>query len=117
MMKGTKKYPKVKVLEHGKEYISPDFAPICPECGSENCRLAWDCGLKTKGSWDYTGVIYSTRVYFQEYVCRDCECRFRVDEGRKIEVNRLAIIAILVSVLGIASIIVAIVIGAIHGGS
>lgn len=51
MMKESKKYPKVKVLEHGKEYISPDFAPICPECGSENCRLAWDCGLKTKGSW------------------------------------------------------------------
>lgn len=62
-------------------------------------------------------MIYSTRVYFQEYVCRDCECRFRVDEGRKIEVDWGAIIAILVSLLGIASIIVAIVIGAIDSGS
>lgn len=31
MMKFKKNYPKVSVLEHGEEYISPDFAPICPE--------------------------------------------------------------------------------------
>lgn len=48
MMKFKKNYPKVSVLEHGGEYISPDFAPICPECGSENCRLALNFGREKR---------------------------------------------------------------------
>lgn len=36
MMKFKKNYPKVSVLEHGGEYISPDFAPICPEFWARN---------------------------------------------------------------------------------
>ncbi len=115
-MKFKKNYPKVSVLEHGGEYISPDFAPICPECGSENCRLALNFGRETKGSWGHTGVIYSTRIYYKEYTCRGCSCRFRVDEGRKIEVDWWAIIAILVSVLGVASLIILGIYAALNGG-
>ena len=108
-MKFKKNRPKVNVLEHGDVYISPDFAPICPECWSEKCRIWRDCGLETKGSWCHIGPIYSNREYYKEYVCHDCKCRFRVDEGRKIEVNWLAIFEILVSVLAVASVIAAIV--------
>lgn len=110
-MKFKKNYPKVNILEHGKEYISPDFAPICPECGSENCRLALNFGRGTSGSWGHTGAIYSTRIYYKEYVCRGCECRFRIDEGRKVEIDWWVIFAILVSVLVAAFGIAVVVIG------
>lgn len=88
----------MNILEHGKEYISPDFAPICPECGSENCRCVRNCGCETQGSWGHSGAIYDVREYFKEYVCRNCECRFRVDEGRKIEIDWWAILVVLVAV-------------------
>lgn len=104
-MKFKKNRPKVNVLEHGDMYISPDFAPICPECGSEDCQIFRDCGLETSGSWGHIGPIYSTREYYKEYVCCDCKCRFRIDEGRKIEVVWWDIFTILVAVLGFASII------------
>ena len=110
-MKDVKKYPKVKVLEHGEECISPDFVPICPECGSENCRLALNFGRKTQGSWGYSGAIYDVREYFKEYVCRNCECRFRVDEGRKIEIDWWAILVILLCVLLGLFVIAVVVIG------
>ena len=116
-MKYHKKYTKVKVFEHGDEYISPDFAPICPECGSENCSVWRDCGLETKGSWGHIGEIYSTREYYKEYTCRDCKCRFRIDEGRKTEVDWWAITGILVCILFFVSLIVGAVIGSMDGGS
>lgn len=111
MIKFKKNYSKVSVLEHGGEYISPDFAPICPECGSENCRLALNFGRGTKGSWGHIGVIYGIRIYYKEYTCRDCKCRFRIDEGRKIEVNWWDIFVILVCILGFAGLVAAVVIG------
>lgn len=110
-MKFKKNYPKVSVLEHGGEYISPDFAPICPECGSENCRLSLNFGRKTQGSWGYSGAIYDVREYFKEYTCRDCGCRFRVDEGRKIEIDWWAILVILLCVLVVAGLVAVAVIG------
>lgn len=67
--------------------------------------------MKRRVLGGHTGAIYSTRIYYKEYTCRDCECRFRVDEGRKIEVDWWAITAILVAVLGVVGLIAVVVIG------
>lgn len=111
-MKGYQKLPKVTVLRHGDEYISPDFAPICPECGCENCSVWRNCDEKSGGTLGKFGTTFEVREYYKEYVCAKCSCRFRIDEGYKVKVDWGAVIAILVCLLVVAFLIICAVLGA-----
>lgn len=73
---------KIKILEHGKQWVDPNPAPviICPECGSEKLINTFNLNRCYKNFL----VVYLEREGDCRK-CKDCGCIFEI--GSKIKVK------------------------------
>lgn len=89
---------KIKIVEHGKQWVDPNPAPviICPECGSEKLINTYNLNRCYKNFL----VVYLEREGDCRK-CKDCGCIFEI--GSKIKVKTepcwIAFVILLISLV------------------
>lgn len=89
---------KIKIVEHGKQWVDPNPAPviICPECGSEKLISTFNLNRCYK---DFLVVYLEREDNCRK--CEDCGCVFEI--GSKIKVKTepawIAFVILLISLV------------------
>ena len=89
---------KIKVINHGKEWIDPAPIILCPECGCEHLQ-------EDRSFYHYHAIAGIELIKITEIrQCKECKCKFEIDYQYRFQIDWTDLFGTIV-LLGIASMI------------